>query len=276
MTKSRIGILILLVVAYMGYRGQLPVTSNAPSPPTPTETPTVFVLQQAQATGESYPVGDGPGNIPVNQKWAVQGEYWLTPTPGPTPTPFVADALSVKLAEFSERYSDIPNSATFPPETWQQWPCAAKPGWPASHYRWCPLVTYFAQKANNGLWDINPDVLLGYMKFECPTGEPDCQNPTSAATGLCQVMPSGDPRSLQYTNASGVPYFATRPTVSQLEDPVFNLAFCARLVGGYIVAENSERDGFRRLGHQYADDPYKETRTIQQNVITYAGYDPWP
>lgn len=272
MNRNQIGWLIVLVVALLVYTGQLPVT-NAPSPPTtaPTETPTIVV-----AITESYPVGDGPGNIPVNEKWAVKGDIWLTPTPGPSPTPYAPSDLAISIAEVSERYSDIPNSAIIPPEEWQNWPCGAASGWPASHYRWCPLVTYFSQKSVNGFVDINPDVLFGYMKFECPSGQPDCQNPTSAATGLCQVMPSGDPRSLQYVNDAGVSFFATRPTVSQLGDPVFNLAYCARLVGGYITDEGNERDGFRRLGHQYADDPYKETRTIEANVLQFAGYDPWP
>jgi len=274
MDRKNILAIGILIVAVLLATGNLP--NSGPAPPSlSTETVVASVTATTVLpTDETYP--SEHGNIPINADLAVKGDVWMTPTPDPKWGQPTQSAI-VAIGYASEQYGDLPNSLTIPSSVWQSWPCNANTGWPQSHAQWCPLVTYFSQKSVNGYWDINPNALLGYMRFECPTGQPDCQNPTSAATGLCQVMPGDDPRSLRYKNKAGVSYFEGRPSVAQLKDPVLNLAYCTRLLGGYIVAEGgSEKDGFRRLGHQYSGDIWKEVKTIQDYVIQYTGIDPWP
>ena len=273
-TKQHVFVIFILVVALFVYTNSLPVVPGAePSPPTATIEPTTVPSQSTESETDMSQTS-AISNVPMNESLAVKGDVWVTPTPGPVPSDF---AFLKNLGIASEKYADLPNSTTLPVSVWQAWPCTVKGSWPATHSVYCPLISYFAQGLNNGVGDVNQEVLMAFTMTECPTGKPDCQNQTSGATGLCQVMPSDDERSLSVKNASGVSYFAGRPTVAQLKDPVFNLAFCARLAAGYVLAQGGDtREGFKNLGHVFPDDPYKEARMLQEKVIKYAGYDPFP
>jgi soluble lytic murein transglycosylase-like protein len=78
----------------------------------------------------------------------------------------------------------------------------------------------------------------------------------SGAVGLMQVMPrDGIAATFNCTNG---PCFASRPTIAELQDPEYNIAFGTRMLAGLSRKYGSFRDALRFYGpvgieYSYAD-----------------------
>ena len=79
----------------------------------------------------------------------------------------------------------------------------------------------------------------------------------SGAVGLLQVMPrDGLAEAFQCING---PCFAARPSISELQDPAYNLDFGTRLLKGLLAGAGDLREALRAYGpvgveYAYADD----------------------
>ena len=79
---------------------------------------------------------------------------------------------------------------------------------------------------------------------------------SSGAVGLMQVMPR-DGLAKSFVCING-PCFASRPTISELKIPQFNIEYGTNLLVGYIQQEGSLRDGLKRYGPMDVDYYYAD------------------
>ncbi len=128
--------------------------------------------------------------------------------------------------------------------------CAISQRYPASIKRWCGLIMTYASQ--NGL----PANLVAALILQESGGDPQAYS-HSGAVGLMQVMPR-DGIAASFQCASG-PCFASRPTIAELKDPEYNLAYgtrylaslLARFTGDWRAALKAY--GPKDVGYAYAD-----------------------
>jgi soluble lytic murein transglycosylase-like protein len=128
--------------------------------------------------------------------------------------------------------------------------CAISSRYPQSIQRWCSLVMTYAEQS--GL----PANLIAAVMLQESGGDPTAYS-ASGAVGLLQVMPR-DGLAANFSCATG-PCFASRPTITELLDPKYNLAYGTRLLAS-LVARNGgdQRSALRSygpmdVGFNYAD-----------------------
>ncbi len=127
--------------------------------------------------------------------------------------------------------------------------CSVSSNFPDSVLRWCDLIDRHA--ADHGL---DPDLVAAVILQES-NGNPDAYS-SSGAVGLMQVMPrDGIAAGFQCVNG---PCFASRPSMSELYDPDFNVAYGTRMLAGLIQKRGSIREGLfaygpSNMGYYYAD-----------------------
>jgi soluble lytic murein transglycosylase-like protein len=86
-------------------------------------------------------------------------------------------------------------------------------------------------------------------------GDPQAYS-ASGAVGLMQVMPrDGLAASFECING---PCFASRPTIDELLDPVFNVEYGTGMLSGLVARLGSEREALKAygpmdVGYSYAD-----------------------
>lgn len=140
--------------------------------------------------------------------------------------------------------------------------CKVSPLFPSKVTRWCPLITYYAER--NGL---NPDLVAALIWLESG-GNPQAYS-ASGAVGLMQIMPrDGVAASFQCVNG---PCFQDRPSREQLFDPEFNIAYGTRMLARLLKRHGSLREALRaygpmNYGYTYADKVlslYRRYRTTQ-------------
>jgi soluble lytic murein transglycosylase-like protein len=132
-------------------------------------------------------------------------------------------------------------------------PCQISSRYPESIQRWCGLITTYA--AETGL---EADLIAAVMLQE--SGGDALAYSHSGAVGLMQVMPrDGLAANFQCVNG---PCFASRPTIEELQDPEFNIAYGTRMLAGLVTRFDSLRDGLKAYGprdggYYYADKVLK-------------------
>ncbi len=135
------------------------------------------------------------------------------------------------------------------PSAWDDLPCRLNNLLPGDILQWCALITFYAEKNN-----LPPDLVGALVWFESG-GNPSAYS-RSGAVGLMQVMPrDGLAANFQCING---PCFAARPTIAELQDPVFNIEYGTRMLAGLYQRRQSLREALKSygpmdVGYSYAD-----------------------
>ncbi len=127
--------------------------------------------------------------------------------------------------------------------------CEVSQAFPDRVRQWCETITRHAQ-AN----ELPPD-LIAALIWQESGGNPSAYS-HSGAVGLMQVMPR-DGIAANFVCQNG-PCFASRPTIQELEDPEFNIAYGTRMLAGLVKRYGSLRDALKAygpmdVGYAYAD-----------------------
>jgi soluble lytic murein transglycosylase-like protein len=115
--------------------------------------------------------------------------------------------------------------------------------------QWCSQIEKTAQEV--GL----PANLIAAVILQESGGDPTAYS-SSGAVGLMQVMPR-DGLAAAFMCING-PCFASRPTIAELEDPAFNIAYGSQFLAGLVQKHGSYREALYKygpidIGYHYAD-----------------------
>jgi soluble lytic murein transglycosylase-like protein len=132
---------------------------------------------------------------------------------------------------------------------WSQGGCSLSQNYPDSIRQWCGLIEQYANENN-----LDPNLISAVMLQES-AGHPDAYS-KSGAVGLMQVMPR-DGKAASFVCKNG-PCFADRPSMNELFDPEYNVAYGANMLAGLINYHGNVRDalkayGPKDVGYYYAD-----------------------
>jgi len=127
--------------------------------------------------------------------------------------------------------------------------CSLSQSYPQAIMQWCQLIERYAR--DNGL---DPNLVSAVMLQES-AGQPDAYS-KSGAVGLMQVMPS-DGKAASFMCKNG-PCFSDRPTMNELFDPEYNLAYATRMLADLIARHGDIRNALRAygpmdVGYYYSD-----------------------
>lgn len=127
--------------------------------------------------------------------------------------------------------------------------CKVSAKYPDSILQWCELITHYADKRG-----LEPD-LVAALIWQESGGKPQAYS-SSGAVGLMQVMPS-DGLAASFMCVNG-PCFSNRPTISELEDPEFNIAYGSKMLAGLQARTGDLREALKsygpmNVGYSYAD-----------------------
>lgn len=127
--------------------------------------------------------------------------------------------------------------------------CSLSRSYPQAILQWCQLIERYAR--DNGL---DPNLVSAVMLRES-AGQPDAYS-KSGAVGLMQVMPR-DGKAASFMCKNG-PCFSDRPTMNELFDPEYNVAYATRMLADLIARHGDVRNALRAygpmdVGYYYAD-----------------------
>ncbi len=127
--------------------------------------------------------------------------------------------------------------------------CALSQDYPASILQWCDLITYYSSQRS-----IEPNLLAALILQES-AGDAFAYS-HSGAVGLMQVMPR-DGLAASFVCLNG-PCFQNRPTIAQLQDPEFNIAYGTNMLAGLVQKYGDVRDALKSygpmdVGYAYSD-----------------------
>jgi len=127
--------------------------------------------------------------------------------------------------------------------------CQVSGKFPVKITQWCSLITEYAHK--NG---FDPDLIAALILQE--SGGEQSAYSRSGAVGLMQVMPR-DGISASFKCING-PCFKDRPTISELEDPEFNIKYGTKMLAQLEKRNGNIRDALKsygpmNAGYSYAD-----------------------
>lgn len=127
--------------------------------------------------------------------------------------------------------------------------CSISPRYPDAVLQWCDLIEQYA--GENG---IDPNLISAVMLQES-AGRPDAYS-KSGAVGLMQVMPR-DGKAARFQCKNG-PCFSDRPSMEELFDPEYNVAYGAQMLAELIQHYGDTREALRAygpmdVGYYYAD-----------------------
>lgn len=127
--------------------------------------------------------------------------------------------------------------------------CSLPSSYPTSILQWCQAIETHAHKT--GL----PARLIAAVMLQESGGDPQAYS-SSGAVGLMQVMPR-DGLAAEFMCING-PCFAARPTIAELSDPEYNLAYGAQMLADLHARHGSYREALFRygpmdMGYAYAD-----------------------
>ena len=127
--------------------------------------------------------------------------------------------------------------------------CTVSQRYPDSVLQWCELIEINSR--NNGL-DPN---LISAMMLQESNGQPDAYS-KSGAVGLMQVMPR-DGLASKFMCVNG-PCFSDRPSMEELFDPEYNVAYGTRMLAELVQHYGDVRTalkayGPKDVGFYYAD-----------------------
>ncbi len=127
--------------------------------------------------------------------------------------------------------------------------CKVSSKFPENIRQWCHWITQYAEI--NGL----PPDLIAALIWQESGGNPMAYS-HSGAVGLMQVMPrDGIAASFMCPNG---PCFANRPTISELQEPRFNIEYGTSMLAGLLMKYGDLREALRSygpkdVGYRYAD-----------------------
>jgi hypothetical protein len=127
--------------------------------------------------------------------------------------------------------------------------CAVSERFPQTIRRWCNLITYYA--AEHGL---DPDLVAALVWLE--SGGNELAYSRSGAVGLMQIMPR-DGKAASFMCANG-PCFRDRPSMEELRDPEFNIAWGTRFLAGLIRKKGNLREALKSYGPMDAGYSYSD------------------
>jgi len=127
--------------------------------------------------------------------------------------------------------------------------CQVSGRFPDEILRWCELITSSARHAG-----LPPDLIAAVILQESG-GDPLAYS-HSGAVGLMQVMPRDGLAAAFRCN--GKPCFASRPTIEELQDAEYNVAYGTRMLAALVTRLGSVREALRAygpmdVGYDYAD-----------------------
>jgi len=127
--------------------------------------------------------------------------------------------------------------------------CTLPASYPPAIQQWCSGID--ANARETGL----PANLIAAVVLQESGGDPGAYS-SSGAVGLMQVMPR-DGLAADFVCING-PCFASRPTIAELQDPEFNLAYGSRMLADLVAKHGSYREALFRygpinMGYAYAD-----------------------
>jgi hypothetical protein len=127
--------------------------------------------------------------------------------------------------------------------------CRVSSSFPQGILQWCELITRYADQHS-----LDPNLIAAVMLQE--SGGQHLAYSHSGAVGLMQVMPR-DGIAQKFMCKNG-PCFTNRPTISELEDPDFNIAYGTRMLAGLNSRFGNIRDALKSygpmdVGYSYAD-----------------------
>lgn len=127
--------------------------------------------------------------------------------------------------------------------------CRVSQNYPDTIRQWCEWITVYADETG-----LSPDLIAAVMWQE--SGGDALAYSHSGAVGLLQVMPR-DGLAANFMCANG-PCFASRPTIDELQDPEFNIAYGTRMLAGLEGRQGNLRDALKSygphdVGYYYAD-----------------------
>lgn len=127
--------------------------------------------------------------------------------------------------------------------------CSINSSYPESVRQWCGLIEHYANE--NG---VDPNLISAVMLQESG-GKPDAYS-KSGAVGLLQVMPR-DGLATKFMCKNG-PCFSDRPSMEELFDPKYNVAYGTQMLAELIqyygdVREALKAYGPKDVGYYYAD-----------------------
>jgi hypothetical protein len=127
--------------------------------------------------------------------------------------------------------------------------CRVSSSFPQGILQWCELITHYADQHA-----LDPNLIAAVMLQE--SGGQHLAYSHSGAVGLMQVMPR-DGIAEKFMCKNG-PCFTNRPTISELEDPDFNVAYGTRMLAGLNSRFGNIRDALKSygpmdVGYSYAD-----------------------
>jgi len=127
--------------------------------------------------------------------------------------------------------------------------CRVSAKFPDSILQWCELITQYADKRG-----LEPDLVAALIWQE--SGGKSQAYSSSGAVGLMQVMPR-DGLAASFMCVNG-PCFSNRPTISELEEPEFNIAYGSKMLAGLQARTGNLREALKsygpmNVGYSYAD-----------------------
>jgi hypothetical protein len=127
--------------------------------------------------------------------------------------------------------------------------CRVSSSFSQSILQWCQLITTYADYHG-----LPPDLVAAVMLQE--SGGKPLAYSHSGAVGLMQVMPR-DGIATKFMCING-PCFTNRPTIAELQDPEFNIAYGTKMLAGLAGRFGNYRDALKSygpmdVGYGYAD-----------------------
>ena len=127
--------------------------------------------------------------------------------------------------------------------------CDVSSKYPDRVLRWCGLITRYAHERN-----LEPDLIAALILQESG-GNPEAYS-SSGAVGLMQIMPR-DGLAAGFTCING-PCFSNRPSIAELQDPEYNIAYGTRMLAGLKKKYGNLREALKAygpmdMGYGYAD-----------------------
>jgi hypothetical protein len=159
------------------------------------------------------------------------------------------DLFAASIAYTPDEFEANSNSHSAEPDVNKTEDCQVSQAYPQSILVWCELITHYAHQ--NGL---EPNLIAAVILQE--SGGQQMAYSHSGAVGLMQVMPR-DGIAEKFMCKNG-PCFSSRPTISELQDPDFNIAYGTRMLSGLKDRFGNIRDGLKSygpmdVGYSYAD-----------------------
>lgn len=138
--------------------------------------------------------------------------------------------------------------------------CRVSNKYPANILQWCEIITTFAEQ-----YKLPPN-LIAALIWQESGGKPQAYS-KSGAVGLMQVMPS-DGIAATFMCVNG-PCFTNRPTIEELEDPVFNVKYGTRMLARLIDRHGDIREALKAYGPMNVGYTYSDKVLAIYNNHTY-------